>query len=260
MIPILFEIGPFKVGSFGVMMVAAFLTCVFMMKKELRRLGHNQEWAVNIVLMGAVGGIVGARLYFILEHLDQFMVDPAAMIFSGSGLTWYGGFIGGTIAVILTIHFLPVAMLPILDIAAPLVLLGHAIGRIGCLLAGDGDYGPPTDVPWAMSFPDGLVPTTQLVHPTPIYDSLMSAAAFLMIWPLRGRARFSGLMVGLSVGAYGVVRFISEFFRTTPKILFGWMTAAQGLSVAAILFAIIWIASRSRLSQTSPGSHSPDPK
>ena len=246
MIPILFEIGPFKVGSFGVMMVFAFLVCVYFLQREFKRVGYPREWAVNIVFLGAIGGIVGSRIYFILEYLDEFLQDPLAMILSGSGLTWYGGLIGGILAAVWYVRRLDAPSLQLLDLIAPLVLLGHAIGRVGCILAGDGDYGPPSDVPWAMSFPNGLVPTTESVHPTPIYDSRLSLVLFSILWRNRDRIPTPGVMVGGMLMAYGLVRFITEFFRTTPKVLFGLITVAQIISVIAIVLGAAWIIFRLR--------------
>jgi phosphatidylglycerol:prolipoprotein diacylglycerol transferase len=244
MIPVLFEIGPFKVGSFGVMLVAAFLSCVFLLQRELRRMGLAPEFAVNIVFAGAVAGLIGARLYFVLEHFDLFLLDPTGLLFGGSGLTWYGGFIAGIAAVLLVVRKMPAPLLLSLDLVAPMVLIGYAIGRVGCLLSGDGDYGYPTDVPWAMSFPRGLVPTTALVHPTPIYDSLLSLSAFGVIWAMRKRLTHSGFLFSWVIFAYGVIRFITEFYRTTPKVLFGWMSMAQAISIAAVLFALTWLLFR----------------
>lgn len=240
MIPILFEIGPIQVGSFGLTMVIAFLACVFVIQREFKKIDLKPEWAVNIVFVGAICGVVGARLYFIFEYWDDLINDPIEMLISGSGLTWYGGFIGGIIGVVWMIHRLPAPTMQLADIIAPVVLLGHGIGRIGCILSGDGDYGPPSDLPWAMSFPNGLVPTEIPVHPTPIYDALMSFVAFFILWKMRKKVQIPGLMVsGLFLG-YGFVRFISEFFRTTPPVLFGWMTPAQMISIFSILFGIVW--------------------
>ena len=239
MIPILFEIGPFRVGSFGLMMVIAFLICVYFIQREFKKSGFQPEWAVNIVFVGALCGIVGARLYFILEYFSEFLRDPLSMLLSGSGLTWYGGFIAGFIGIVWMIYRLPAPTVKMADIIAPIVLLGYGIGRIGCLLAGDGDYGFATNVPWAMSFPNGLVPTEVAVHPTPIYDTLMSFTAFLILWNLRKKITIPGFMVSGLFFCYGIIRFISEFFRTTPKVLFGWMSMAQIISVLSIVFAIL---------------------
>lgn len=248
MIPILFKIGPIRVGSYGVMMALAFLVTGWLLQRELLRKKFPGDWAYTIVTAAAIGGIVGARLYFIVEHWGEFLQNPLGMIFTGSGLTWYGGLIGGVIGVIWVVHRLPGPSLEILDLAAPLVLLGYGIGRIGCLLAGDGDYGPPTDLPWGMAFPHGLVPTTVRVHPTPIYDTLLSWALFAVLWKLRKRPHPPGLMISGMLIFYGIERFTTEFWRTTPKILFGWMSMAQILSVLSILVGLAygwWLLRRS---------------
>ncbi|MEJ2637769.1 MAG: prolipoprotein diacylglyceryl transferase, partial [Calditrichia bacterium] len=212
------------------------------------------DWAYSIVIWAAIGGIVGARLYFIFEHTGEFLQNPLGMIFSGSGLTWYGGFIGGFIAVVWKMHKLPAPSLVLADLAAPLLLLGYGIGRIGCFLAGDGDYGPPSHLPWAMSFPNGLVPTDVPVHPTPLYELLMSLILFAILWKLRKRARVPGLMVSGMMIFYGIERFLAEFWRLTPKVLFGWMTMAQIFSIAFIMLGSVWgwylLKKKQRQSQT----------
>ena len=240
MIPVLFQIGSFKIGSYGVMMVVAFLTCLWLLRRELVKNQFNGDWAFTIVTAAAIGGIIGARLYLILENLHDFLLDPSGMIFSRSGLTWYGGFIGGFIAVVWTIHRFQASDLRIVDLVAPLLILGYGIGRIGCLLAGDGDYGPPSNLPWAMSFPHGMIPTDVPVHPTPIYETLLSLLLFTVLWRLRKRNHIPGLMLGGMLIFYGLERFTTEFWRITPKVLWGWLSAAQILSVFAILFGLIW--------------------
>ncbi len=238
MIPILFKIGPIRVGSYGLMMALAFLTTGWLLQREFVRKKFPGDWAYTIVTAAAIGGIVGARLYFIFEHWGMFLRDPLGLIFTGSGLTWYGGLIGGVAAVIWVVHRFSASNLEVLDLVAPLVLLGYGIGRIGCLLAGDGDYGPPTNLPWGMAFPHGLVPTTVPVHPTPLYDTLLSWALFAVLWKWRKRPHPPGFMISGMLVFYGIERFITEFWRTTPKILFGWMSMAQILSIVSILVGI----------------------
>ena len=240
MIPILFEIGPIKIGSYGLMLVLAFLSCLFFMVRELKRNNYEPDWGFSVVTWAVIGGIVGSRLYFILEHLDQFFQDPIGMIFTGSGLTFYGGLIGGLLAVVLRIYRLPAPTLKLADITAPLVLLGYGIGRIGCFLSGDGDYGPPSDLPWAMAFPNGLVPTHVPVHPTPVYETLMALTLFAILWSLRKKNPTPGLMVSGMAVFYGIERFIAEFFRTTPKVLLGWVSTAQIISVLFIIGGFLW--------------------
>jgi len=240
MIPILFEIGPIRIGSYGLMLVLAFLFCLFFLIREFKRNDFKSDWAFSIVTWGAIGGIVGSRLYFIIEHLNEFFKDPFDLIFTSSGLTFYGGLFGGLLAGLWRIHRLPAPTLKIVDITAPLVLLGYGIGRIGCFLSGDGDYGPPSDLPWAMAFPNGLVPTTVPVHPTPVYETLMALTLFTILWKLRKKNQVPGLMISGMTIFYGVERFIAEFWRINPKVLWGWLTTAQIISVFLILFGILW--------------------
>ncbi len=240
MYPYLFKIGPFQAGSYGLMMAIAFLTTMYLLRRELRQHGYDGDWAYTAMFAAAIGGIVGARLYFILEHIPEFKADPLGMIFSGSGLTWYGGFIGGFLAVVYVIRRFPADSLKIADLIAPLLLLGYGIGRIGCFLAGDGDYGPPTDLPWGMAFPNGTVPTDVPVHPTPLYETIFSLILFAILWKLRKRPHPPGMMVAGMLIFYGIERFVTEFWRLTPKILFGWMSMAQVLSILAILAGLGW--------------------
>lgn len=238
MYPELFKIGPITIHSFGVMAMLGFLACTLLLRREYARMKINPDHANNIIIAAIIGGFVGARLYFIIEHWSDFLADPVDMIFSGAGLVWFGGFLGGAIGVIWMLRRNRLPMLKSLDILGVLVLLGHAIGRIGCQLAGDGDYGPPSDLPWAMAYPNGVVPTPVPVHPTPIYDFILLISFFSILWILRHRVKIPGQLFGLALVAMGVERFITEFFRTTPKLAFGWMTLAQIISVGLILAGV----------------------
>ena len=245
MYPTLIDFGPFGIHSFGLMLATAFITVVFVLQYELKRRGFVAELAGGIVMAGAVGGVVGAKIYSAL--LDGSI--NIHELFSTAGLVWYGGLIGGCIAVTIVILRSPNPYLPTIDIIGPTLLLGYGIGRIGCLLAGDGDYGPPSDVPWAMAFPNGTVPTDVPVHPTPIYESLMSFAFFGLLWSQRRRFEsVPGTTFGLSLILLGIERFIAEFWRITPRVL-GWMTAAQIFSIVAFIVGIalvFWMRSRPR--------------
>jgi len=126
----------------------------------------------------------------------------------------------------------------------PLLLLGQAMGRVGCFLSGDGCYGPPSDVPWAMSFPNGVVPTTQRVHPTPLYDVILLISLFFLLWSLRKRNFRPGTIFGLFAVFMGVERFFTEFFRTNPKVVFDIFSDAQFISIllfAGGIFLIIYV-------------------
>ncbi len=253
MYPTLIDFGPFGIHSFGLMLATAFITVVFVLQYELKRRGFVAELAGGIVMAAAVGGIVGAKIYSAL--LDGSI--NVRELFSTAGLVWYGGLIGGCIAVTIVILRSPNPYLPTIDIIGPTLLLGYGIGRIGCLLAGDGDYGPPSDVPWAMAFPNGTVPTDVPVHPTPIYESLMSFAFFGLLWSQRRRFEsVPGTTFGLSLIFLGIERFIAEFWRITPRV-FGWMTAAQIFSIVAFIIGIalvFWMRSRPRAVVAAPSA------
>lgn len=253
MIPILFKIGPLRIGSYGVMVAIAFLTCIWVLRKELRRKNFPADWANNIVIVAAIAGIIGARIYFILEYFDEFLQDPLSMIFTGSGLTWYGGFIAAFIAVIITLRKLPAPTLVLADLVAPLLLLGYGIGRIGCFLSGDGDYGPPSDLPWAMAFPNGLVPTDVPVHPTPVYETIFSLTLFAILWINRKKNYRPGTMLGIVFIFYGIERFVTEFWRLTPDV-WGGISMAQVLSIISIAGGAVWILYLLRSKPETTGS------
>jgi len=130
--------------------------------------GGRDEGFLVIGIAGIVG-LVGARLYHVLESPSEFFADPWPQLFSRFGFAWFGGFLGGFVALLFLARRLKIPVLEFMDICSPAASVGYAVGRIGCLLSGDGDYGMPTSLPWGMSFPNGVVPTTQRVHPTPLY-------------------------------------------------------------------------------------------
>ena len=179
---LILQIGPIKIYSYGLMMAMAFLVAGFLLRRELKRAGLPVDMGDLIVIGAVLGGIIGAKLYSLIENLD----DPDALslrsFFSGAGLVWYGGFIGGTIAVVAIIHLKRAPLLETLDLLAPMLILGYAFGRMGCFLSGDGCYGPPTDLPWGMAFPNGTVPTLERVHPAPLYEITMSLVIFAFLW------------------------------------------------------------------------------
>jgi phosphatidylglycerol:prolipoprotein diacylglycerol transferase len=241
MYPDILKIGPFTLHSFGLMAMLGFLIPTLIMRREFRRINIDPEFSSTIAVAAIIGGFIGARLYYIIEYWQEFLKEPKAFIFSGAGLVWYGGFIGGALAVMWVIWRYKQPFWKVVDVIAPLLLLGQSFGRMGCLLAADGDYGPPSDVPWAMAFPKGVVPTNELVHPTPLYDIMLLMTAFAILWKIRRRQFALGTMFGFYLIAVGVGRFTTEFWRTTPKLAFGWMTLAQMISIAMVLAGIVII-------------------
>jgi phosphatidylglycerol:prolipoprotein diacylglycerol transferase len=246
MYPDILKIGPFSLHSFGLMAMLGFLIPTLIMRREFSRKGMDPELANNISVAAIIGGFIGARLYYIFEHWQDFLQHPSDYIFSGAGLVWYGGFFGGALAVIWLVHYYKVSFWKAADVVGPQLLLGQAFGRMGCLLAADGDYGPPSDLPWAMAFPKGVVPTDVPVHPTPLYEMIFLLTFFAILWKIRHRPYPDGTFFGLYFICVGITRFTTEFWRTTPKILFGWMSLAQMISIGMIITGLVIIISRRR--------------
>ncbi len=232
----MFEIGPIGIHTFGLMMAAGFFGAHFIIRRDYIRKGIHPDLAASIVFGAAVGGIVGAKLYhFIMGGFDW------QSLFSGVGFTWYGGLTGGAVAVVWVVKNSKLLQEtdPERRLASPLdsiglaLPLGQAFGRVGCFLSGDGDYGPPTDAPWAMSFANGVVPSVvdgvELhVHPTPLYDIVLLLIGFSVLMALRKRLDAApGAMTGLAMIVMAAERFITEFWRLTEVFSFkatpmGW--------------------------------------
>lgn len=233
MYPVLIKIGPLTIRSYGVMMALAFLAARVVLSRELRRRALNPNIADGVVIAGLIGGIVGAKFYFLVEHIREVLDAPFEMIFSGSGLVWYGGFAGGAVGGLWFAWRQEIGPARMADLAAPALALGYVFGRLGCLLAGD-DYGKATSLPWGMTFPEGMPPTTTPVHPTQIYEMVLSLVLFAAIWRWRRKARPDGYLFAVYGMLAGTERFVVEFWRVTTPALWG-VTVAQVISLALIL-------------------------
>ncbi|MCH7495237.1 MAG: prolipoprotein diacylglyceryl transferase [Candidatus Marinimicrobia bacterium] len=234
MYPILFKLGPFQITSFGFMMAFGFLISAWILRKELTRIKKDPELAYELVMAAAIGGVVGAKINFLLLHLDAVFANPFGMIFSGAGLVWYGGLIGGTSATMFWAHKLGISVGVAAGIMAPLLALGQGIGRIGCFLVGD-DWGKASSVPWAMAFPNGLDPVDYPVHPTQLYEMSALFIIFGIIWYNRNKIQTAWAPLWLYLLLSGIQRFIVEFYRVNT-ILLGGMTLAQ---ITSIIFIFI---------------------
>lgn len=230
MYPVLFRLGPVDVDSFWVMVFLGFAAAGMVLRADLRRAAIDPRAAYDLILYAYVGGLVGARLFLLATAWDVFVQDPVGFLLSGSGWVWYGGLLGGTLAVLagIRIHHLPLGV--VADAAGPGLAIAQVLGRIGCQLAGDGDYGVPSTLPWAMSYPHGVVPTTDLVHPTPLYEAILYAGIFAVLWRQRGR-RPRGSLLGQYCVLAGLARFGVEFVRINPVWALG-LTLQQWLSLA----------------------------
>lgn len=227
--------------TFGIFFALNFLCWAAVVARRLKEMGKPIDWAYEILFAALIGGLVGARLYFVVQNYDEVKDDLIGNLFSGAGLVWYGGLIGGVIAVLLWAWWRDFLRLALLDMAAPALALGYAIGRIGCQISGDGDYGKASDLPWAMGYPDGAVPTAPgvEVQPTPMYEALSMGFFALVLWRLRDALVPGALFAVYLVGA-GLERFLVEFARRNEAVLAG-LTAAQLESLALVVGGIVWL-------------------
>ncbi|HEY7960690.1 MAG TPA: prolipoprotein diacylglyceryl transferase family protein [Solirubrobacteraceae bacterium] len=231
-----------SIKTFGVTFALAFLACGLLLARRLRELGRPVDWAYEIVFAALVGGVVGARGYFIVQNYDTVRHDLLGSIFSGSGLVWYGGAIGGAVGVIAWMRWRRVLQLATFDMCVIALALGYALGRIGCQVSGDGDYGIRSTLPWAMGYPHGTVPTPPgvRVQPTPIYETLAMGMVAYLLWRLRDTVR-PGVLVALYLVLSGLERFLVEFVRRNAEVWAG-LTAPQLESLALCAIGLVWLA------------------
>jgi phosphatidylglycerol---prolipoprotein diacylglyceryl transferase len=241
-----------SVKTFGLCFAFAFLASGATLSRRLAELGRSTEWAYEMIFSAAVGGLVGSRLYYLIQNYDDVKHDLLGNIFSGSGLVWYGGAIGGAVAVCLWAWRRGFLGLALLDLCAPGLAIGYAIGRIGCQISGDGDYGKAWDGPWAMAYPDGTVPTTTKVHPTPIYETLAMGLAAWALWRARNAFRPGVLFASYLVFA-GAERFLVEFLRRNDEVAAG-LTAPQFESLGMLLVGLLWVVVAARRGGLRPVS------
>jgi len=227
--PILFRVFGFPISSFGVMMAVGFLVAAWLVSRRLREYGLDPEHASTILLYAMLGGVVGAKLYFAIDVSLRSGEPFLPLLFGRAGMTWYGGLLGGTVAVLVAtrIHGLPTRLVAnCVALAAP---FGQACGRIGCFLVGD-DYGRPSDLPWAVAFPEGSPPTLVAVHPTQLYEVLWLLLAGTILWKRRRRSPF---LFGEYMIANGFGRFFIEFLRVNPRVALG-LTEPQWIAIALV--------------------------
>ena len=251
------DLGPITLQTFGIMFALGFIAAGALVARRLTELGRPVDWAYELVFAALIGGIVGARVDFIIQNYDEVSDDLLGNIFSGSGLVWFGGAIGGAIGVILWARFRGMLNRTLLDICAPGLAIGYAVGRIGCQLSGDGDYGIPWDGPWAMAYPDGAVPTDVPVHPTPVYETIAMAVATYALWRLRDAFR-PGLLFAIYLIIAGLERFLIEFIRRNEDVALG-LTQAQLLSLAMALAGAAWLFSARGRGLAAPASMRAEP-
>lgn len=276
--PILFQIpdgvpllGGQAITSFGVMVFLGFLAAAFVHRAGMRRHGLDPDNTWDLLFWAVVGGVVGAKLYYLLLNWRQLVADPLPLLLSRAGLVWYGGFLGGLLLVVWQIHRrgLPLAVLA--DITAPALALGYGVGRVGCFLVGD-DWGLPTGSWVGIRFPQGSPPTrvdvierefgiqvdpdlvarfgeVVPVHPTQLYETALSLVIFGILWSLAGHRHRKGWLFMLWLVLAGLERFGVEFFRAKDDRFFGSFTLAQAISLVMVVVGMIGMK---RLTASTP--------
>jgi phosphatidylglycerol---prolipoprotein diacylglyceryl transferase len=267
MIPILLRLGPVNllghpltltIYSYGLMMALGFIAADLVIAADCPRRGIDPDYATAVVLWGALGGLIGARLYDVLDNWRLYMANPITIIWSGSGFVWFGGFIGGITAAYFVARYYKVSVGATADMCGPALAIGQALGRIGCHLSGDGDWGIPSTLPWAVAYPKAIVgwgPQTVLkldphgnlvsgffpgvrVHPTPIYEAILYAGVFFILWSMRKRAGTPGRIFFLYLVLLGGCRFMVEFLRINPRVLWG-LSEAQLIALAMVAVGVV---------------------
>jgi len=281
MIPVLFKLGPITVYSYGMMMALGFLAADFVISSECRRRGFNTDFAASLVVWAAIAGIAGSRLYAVIDNFPVYMHDPWSIIFSGAGFVWYGGLMGGLLASYLVSRYYKIDFSTTADMAGPALVIGQALGRIGCHLSGDGDWGMPTKLPWGVQYPNAIVGwngNTVLkldsqnhlvsgfypgvhVHPTPIYEAALYTIIFLFLWSRRKESKVPGQLFYLYMMLAGAARFMVEFLRVNPRVFMG-LSEAQLIAIAMMIIGTslyVYTAMRSgKDEQPSGAAHKPE--
>jgi phosphatidylglycerol:prolipoprotein diacylglycerol transferase len=257
--PTLIKIGNFEITTFGLMMFLAFLVGGYVTARQFRRYGLDEDDASNVVVAAAIGGIIGAKIYYAVLYQDL------SLLWSRAGLVWYGGMIGGAAAVSAVLIKKRIPYLKAADGIAPGGAIGYALGRIGCFLVGD-DYGAPTDGPLGVAFPKGSPPTTAdalrefgvkvdpsipgdtilRVHPTQLYEAAAALVLFAILLAASRRPHPAGRIFALFLVLAGLERFVVEFVRAKDDRFLGPFTVAQLISVILMVIGVILLSRRSR--------------
>src|SRR5258706_6360339 len=250
MIPYI-HLGFFDLPTFGLMMAAAFVVSFFALDAEMkrRRMPGDSSLVISVI---AIAGLIGAKLWHVIESQHQLMTDPWGQILSRTGFAWFGGFVAGLLTLIYFARRYNIPVLLMLDAASPAGAIGYAVRRIGCLVSGDGDYGIPTNLPGGRAFPNGRVrtPPGLRVHPTPIYEFIANVLIFWYLWRLGSKAirgpRPQGQVVAEFLILSGLSRFLVEFIRINPKIFLGMSNAQIAALGTVIAGAVLLVVVKSR--------------
>src|SRR5213083_3515190 len=262
--PFVLHLGPLELTGYGLMMMVAFLMAGWAIQLDLRERGLDEDYAADIIIAGVIGGLVGAKLWYVL-----LTRDPDAL-FRRGGFVWYGGFLGAVAAILSNGWRRHVPARFTAELCAAPLALGYALGRVGCFLVND-DYGIPTSLPWGMKFPNGLPPTTVqnlemmhvhfpagtnpaevvAVHPTQVYETVLMLLVFWWLWRRRDHGHAIGWLFAWYLVLAGAERFLVEVVRAKDDRLLGPFTVAQLTSVL-VMAAGVWVIAWLREPEAAP--------
>jgi phosphatidylglycerol---prolipoprotein diacylglyceryl transferase len=271
--PFVVQLGPISLTGFGIAVVAAFALAQYLSEVELRRRGHDTRAIADMILAAVIGGLLGAKLYYvvILKNYDA--------LFTRGGFVFWGGLIGGIVAVMAVIRWKRIPMMRIFDVGGPAVAAAYAVGRTGCWAVGD-DYGRPFTGFGAVMFPNGQPPSTVAsmmaefhttfapgtspatvvsVYPTQLYEITLATIMFLILWRLRDHKHAEGWLFGVYCVLAGLERFVIEFFRAKDDRMLGGLTYAQGIALAFVVMGLVWMYRRRDVTDTRPGIYAKGP-
>jgi phosphatidylglycerol:prolipoprotein diacylglycerol transferase len=271
--PFAYAFGPLQFTGFGIAILMCFVVAQVTAQRELVRRGHDPEPIADMIFAALVGGLLGAKLYYVvvLGHWDS--------IFDRGGFVYWGGLIGGMLAVMAVVAYKRAGLMKMFDVSAPALAAAYAVGRTGCWAVGD-DYGRPWNGFLAVAFPEGAPPSTAgimardfgitmpagasaatvlSVYPTQLYEVAMGLVIFFILWRLRHHDHAEGWLFGLYCVLSGVERFVIEFFRAKDDRFVAGLTYAQLIALAFIALGVGFMAWRWRVRPGKRGIYATEP-
>lgn len=234
MYPYLVKSDSITIGSYGLMLAIAYLVGRWFFLNTLEKSKPVISNTEILIILLLVFGVLGAKLMFLIKNPEK-----QSLLLSGTGFSSQGAILGAILATYLFTHFQKVKFSNILDAAAPAAILAYAIARMGCFLSGDDCYGIPTDLPWAMSFPQGIAPTDNHVHPVPLYEIGYSLVIFVTLLKRQSKNNIPYSQFFTLLGLWGFCRFLVEFISSNPKIILG-MSGSQFGALLMFMFAAVF--------------------
>jgi phosphatidylglycerol:prolipoprotein diacylglycerol transferase len=268
--PVAYQIGPFQATGFGLAMLLSFVIGQHVTTKELERRGEDATPVGDMVFAAVIGGLLGAKIYYAI------LMHDAGSLMSRAGFVFWGGLIGGILAVVAVVMKKKLGVAKMSDAVALALPAAYSVGRTGCWAVGD-DYGRPWNGPFAVMFPEGAPPSTVAnmskmfgvqfpagmspsevvsVYPTQIFEVVMGFIMFLILWRFREHKHAVGWLFGFYCLLAGLERFIVEFFRAKDDRFFALgLTTAQLIAIGFALFGALWMYMRRDVTPNQPGIH-----